>query len=218
MVKYRQLNKEFQKDWEYFITELKKSFKELTKKQTFKKQLPNLLTIIRICSPLIIIPIAMSDNLLLTSLIVALVALTDFFDGYLARKWNCSSKIGAWLDAISDKLFAYGVIIPLILKYPFISTALIILETMITFINFSSHLKGNTPSSKPIGKLKAWSLSITIVLAYLVTTYPNLTQIFHMIFSLTVILQISAIIDYISTDHKKEKQKKQLIKTAKLAS
>ncbi|BAR99843.1 CDP-diacylglycerol--glycerol-3-phosphate 3-phosphatidyltransferase [Blastochloris viridis] len=36
--------------------------------------------------------------------IFALAAITDYFDGYLARSWNQISKLGRMLDPIADKL------------------------------------------------------------------------------------------------------------------
>ena len=39
------------------------------------------------------------------AIIAFIAAWTDFFDGRLARKWNVSSKTGAFLDTIADKIF-----------------------------------------------------------------------------------------------------------------
>lgn len=39
-------------------------------------------------------------------LAIALAMTTDIFDGYLARKMNATSKIGAILDPLTDKFFA----------------------------------------------------------------------------------------------------------------
>ena len=36
----------------------------------------------------------------------AVTAFTDFLDGYLARKWDATSTLGAFLDSTADKLFA----------------------------------------------------------------------------------------------------------------
>jgi cardiolipin synthase len=41
---------------------------------------------------------------LLAMVIFVLAALTDWFDGYLARKLNQTSAFGAFLDPVADKL------------------------------------------------------------------------------------------------------------------
>jgi cardiolipin synthase len=66
--------------------------------------IPNLLTLGRI---LFIIPILYFfeiGNYKIGILLLILAMLTDFFDGYLARKLNQTTKIGAILDPIADKL------------------------------------------------------------------------------------------------------------------
>ncbi|STW78658.1 CDP-diacylglycerol--glycerol-3-phosphate 3-phosphatidyltransferase [Klebsiella michiganensis] len=38
------------------------------------------------------------------ALIFFVAAVTDWFDGYLARRWNQSTRFGAFLDPVADKV------------------------------------------------------------------------------------------------------------------
>ncbi len=68
------------------------------------KQIPNILTCIRIlCCPLALYFLFEKKSEMAVGLFV-LTGLTDFLDGYLARRWNCVSKIGAILDPVADKI------------------------------------------------------------------------------------------------------------------
>ena len=42
--------------------------------------------------------------------VVVVATLTEFFDGYLARKLNVESAIGRQMDPVADKLFVIGVV------------------------------------------------------------------------------------------------------------
>ncbi len=41
-------------------------------------------------------------------------AITDYFDGYLARRWEVATTLGAFLDTTADKLLVTGVLIALV--------------------------------------------------------------------------------------------------------
>lgn len=69
--------------------------------------IPNLLTFFRIAAIPLIVVIYFSDLQYLNWycwLLFALAGISDALDGYLARKWNQTSKLGAFLDPVADKL------------------------------------------------------------------------------------------------------------------
>ena len=46
--------------------------------------------------------------------VFALAAITDWFDGYLARRWGQTSAFGAFLDPVADKLMVAAALILLV--------------------------------------------------------------------------------------------------------
>ncbi|MDD4775802.1 MAG: CDP-diacylglycerol--glycerol-3-phosphate 3-phosphatidyltransferase [Syntrophomonas sp.] len=79
--------------------------------------IPNSITIFRI----ILIPIIvvlMLTNIpyggILAATIFLFAALTDSLDGYLARKWKQTTKLGAILDPVADKLLITAALISLV--------------------------------------------------------------------------------------------------------
>jgi cardiolipin synthase (CMP-forming) len=75
---------------------------------------PNLLTYARIVAiPVIVLLVVSGYPLLrwLALIIYAAAALSDFFDGYLARRWNQGSELGRMLDPIADKLLVGALIV-----------------------------------------------------------------------------------------------------------
>ncbi len=52
-------------------------------------------------------------NTIATSIFV-IAAITDWFDGYLARRWNETSAFGAFLDPVADKLMVAGALLLLV--------------------------------------------------------------------------------------------------------
>ncbi|WP_028312935.1 CDP-diacylglycerol--glycerol-3-phosphate 3-phosphatidyltransferase [Derxia gummosa] len=53
------------------------------------------------------------QNLVATAMFAA-AALTDWFDGYLARRWNQTSQFGAFLDPVADKLMVAAALLMLL--------------------------------------------------------------------------------------------------------
>ncbi len=69
--------------------------------------IPNLLTAFRIAAIPLIVIIYFTDLPLRNWycwILFSLAGFSDALDGYLARKWNQTSKLGAFLDPVADKL------------------------------------------------------------------------------------------------------------------
>ena len=65
----------------------------------------NILTLSRIFIAMIIFVLLMLNNYHLLALVLFFIAgLTDYLDGFLARKYNASSEMGEILDPIADKM------------------------------------------------------------------------------------------------------------------
>lgn len=50
----------------------------------------------------------------LAAALFAVAAVTDYIDGYLARRWGATSALGSFLDTTADKLLVAGVLIALV--------------------------------------------------------------------------------------------------------
>ena len=65
----------------------------------------NLLTFLRIILAAVIFILLMTpDGYFLALILFFIAGITDYFDGYLARKYNSTSQIGEILDPIADKI------------------------------------------------------------------------------------------------------------------
>ena len=82
------------------------------------KNIPNYLTIIRLVSiPIIVMTFYFEDSKFahrVGGIVFAFASVTDFFDGYLARKYNIISSFGKMFDPIADKVLVGCVLVMLV--------------------------------------------------------------------------------------------------------
>ena len=174
--------------------------------KTWYKLIPNLLTIAR---PIGMIPaniLFFTGNIIPALILTGCLLITDFFDGKLARKWGVQSKLGADLDAVSDKIMFLGMALPLLINYPVILIN-ILGEAFIAAVNVKGRINGLNMKTVFSGKIKTWFLSCTLGLGYLVKFCHLPVSILRLLSIVTGVSQCVALNDYVSMYNEKMDEK-----------
>lgn len=138
--------------------------------------LPNLLTLSRIGFLfLIAILLYLSEQFsnyyglaTVAAVLFGISGLTDWIDGYTARKWNMVSDFGKLMDALVDKIFVTGVFVILLTLnmlpgWAMIGVLLIICrEFLITGLRMVAIRKGLVLPAEKSGKLKTFSQFVAL--------------------------------------------------------
>ena len=193
--------------WKYFVKNLNIVMEDLKSddNELRKKQIPNVLTLIRgFLAPFTIIPAVLTNHIIAAFVLIAFCGLTDCFDGWYARKYNAQSEFGAILDAICDKLFVLTLTFPLAFKYTRWVVIILVLELIIAIINSHYKIKGLEAKSSIIGKVKTVVLDTSIALCYLdfLITIPEIVLTISSVF--TNIMQVLSMAGYILVYRKEE--------------
>ena len=104
------------------------------------------------------------------AVVFAVAALTDFADGYLARRWAVTTKLGSFLDTTADKLLVTGVLIALVdvnLASPWLAAIIIGRELLILGLRGVVAAEGTVFPPSIWGKLKTNAQFVAILLAIL---------------------------------------------------
>jgi CDP-diacylglycerol---glycerol-3-phosphate 3-phosphatidyltransferase len=127
---------------------------------------PTLLTLLRILAiPLIVIVYYLPAGWAhpVAAILFALAAITDFFDGYLARSWQQITKLGSFLDPIADKLLVITSLILLLGKnhIPYLTLpAIVIIGREITVSGLREYMaelgKRASVAVTFVGRVKTW--------------------------------------------------------------
>jgi len=129
--------------------------------------LPNAITIGRIfLVPLLVVVLLTNQKdfalwgvskEILGALIFAVASLTDWLDGYLARRRQQVTGFGQWMDPLADKLLVTAAFVSLVyleLAPPWMVAVIIGREFFVTVLRAIAHARGQAMPASPLGKVK----------------------------------------------------------------
>lgn len=155
---------------------------------------------------------------IICGIIFIVASITDFLDGYLARKNKQVTNTGKMLDAIADKLLVNPVLIIFAsesLISPIIPVIIVVRDIVVNAIKMEVSASGKAVAAISSGKIKTASLMIGIVLMFFGNfpfVYFNIRMDLLFIYFATV-MSLFSMAQYYKLNKKKlmEKDKKDLI-------
>lgn len=163
--------------------------------------LPNKLTILRMIMIVPFVVVMLADVpagkwIALALFIVA--SLTDFVDGYLARKYNLVTNFGKFMDPLADKLLVCSALICLLELGQIPAWMVIVIiarEFIISGFRLVASDNGVVIAASYWGKFKTVSQMAAVVL--LILNIPELAVIANVILWVAIALTVISLVDYI---------------------
>lgn len=142
--------------------------------------LPNALTVARIfLVPLLVVvlltkfdyywPFGFSKEVV-GAAIFGIASLTDWADGYLARRRKQVTGFGQWMDPLADKLLVIGALVSLVqldLAPAWMVAVILGREFAVTVLRSVAYARGLTMPASPLGKIKLVAQVVAILILIL---------------------------------------------------
>jgi len=163
---------------------------------------PNTLTIVRLLLIPVYLYFFLKGEYIISGIFFSISGLTDFLDGYLARKYNMVTDLGKILDPLADKLTLISILAVLIytnLIPRVISVTLLIRELLVLLgsgIMYSMGKKLLSPTL--LGKLSVFLLYVAIAAYLLNFQFINMVLLY-----IVIPINIISALDYIRNGFKK---------------
>ena len=141
-----------------------------------------------------------STGVIISGFIFIVAALTDFFDGYIARKRNEVTTLGSFLDPLADKILTMAafVLLAIIGLIPAWSVILILArEFMVNGLRFIAAEKKIVISASFLGKVKTMSQMVAIVFLLLSPLNAIVFLIGIIVYWIAVVATIISGVEYI---------------------
>lgn len=168
--------------------------------------LPNKLTVLRVLLvPVFVLfmvtPLAAGTGKYVALAIFCIASITDWFDGYLARKYNLVTNFGKFMDPLADKLLVCSAMICLIPSGKLAAWIVLIIiarEFIISGFRLVASDNGIVIAASYWGKFKTVSHMAMIILLILDFQNPIMALVTDVVVWVGLALTIISLIDYVA--------------------
>lgn len=136
-----------------------------------------------------------------------LASLTDFLDGYIARKYNQITTFGKFLDPIADKVLVFTALLYLMVQMPdrvaiWGVMVIIVREFLVTGVRLIAVEHGKVIAASHLGKYKTLTTMLAIIMFLfndlgLTLIHPNLVWVTNIVYYIAIFFTVWSGIDYL---------------------
>ncbi|GAB3650897.1 CDP-alcohol phosphatidyltransferase family protein [Zhihengliuella somnathii] len=174
--------------------------------------IPNVITVLRFCLVPYFVWLVFAGHFLTATIVLAVLGSTDWIDGYIARRFNQMSRVGAWLDPLADRLsllivattFVLAGIAPAWLVYSIVVPDVILIVNSLVLFRGSPDLPVSV-----IGKVRTAALLVGTPLLLLgqVEGIRNETYdaVATVVLAIGCVLHVMAAVGYFVAAHRKHR-------------
>ena len=164
---------------------------------------PNALSLSRIFLVPLLLTVLLTQSFphkeIIAVTIVLIAAITDWFDGYLARRLQQVSSVGMLLDPIADKLLVSSVLIAMVETHQVAAWMVVIIvgrEFAVTGLRSIAQAAGTTIAASDLGKTKMVMQIVAIVALLLVPLVRIAWFVAQLSLYLVVIFALVSAVNY----------------------
>lgn len=136
--------------------------------------IPNALTLARLLLiPLFVVLLVPADagHSIAASVVFGLAGISDYLDGWLARRWNVQSDFGRIADPLADRLMIDAAVVLLVLvhgRLPWVALAIVIGRDVLLIAGYKLVMpRGYELNVNFLGKAATWVLYVALVFVML---------------------------------------------------
>jgi CDP-diacylglycerol--glycerol-3-phosphate 3-phosphatidyltransferase len=136
-----------------------------------------------------------------------LASLTDFLDGYIARKYNQITTFGKFLDPIADKVLVFTALLYLMVQMPdrvaiWGVMVIIVREFLVTGVRLIAVEHGKVIAASHLGKYKTLTTMLAIIMFLfndfgLTLIHPNLVWVTNIVYYIAIFFTVWSGFDYL---------------------
>ncbi len=176
--------------------------------------IPNILTVLRLflVPVFILVFLFEGDQKTAAAIVFIIASTTDVLDGYIARKYNMSTKTGQLLDPLADKLMQIAVVVSLLCAKMVPLWFVLILaskELLMILGGFFLYTKKNFVKSNIFGKANTVVMFCAMVILLMYSETNETLK--HIMLDVTMVTNIVAMVSYLYTYFIKKNQFKNYI-------